>query len=325
MQEVASGPPAPAGGWSLPRGARIASALAGLGGALAIAGALLPWVSVTHGRKSEVLHGTSFSVGTLTLIAGIVLVLCTVVWLAVASMRARIVLAVVVVALSAAVAVAIGAGLGTKSFLNDAVAKSKHHQRNGQAAGSGTSGSNRPASVTGAAYLPNAPAGSSSSAATTILAAARSGGGLVAQADAAKARKNRKVTSTLAAGVFIALAGGVLALVGGLWLLLASSGTRAPAGPSGEPAGSGPPAPTEPPATEAATVSAAPIASQANAAQPDPAPSRPVAPAEAETTQLPPVPAGSVPEVPAAPAEPAAHETAQMNPVVDDDGPIREP
>jgi hypothetical protein len=326
MQEVTSGPAAPAGGWGATRGARIAAALAGLGGALAIAGALLPWVSVTHGKKSEVLHGTSFSVGTLTLIAGIVLVACAVVWLAVASLRARLVLAVVAVAASAAMAVAIGAGLGTKAFLNQGATKAKHHQRSGK----NHSGSNPTASATGAVYIPNRP-GQADAAGTPVLTAARASAGFVAQADAGKGKKNRKaVTSTLEAGVFISLAGGILGLIAGLWLLLASSGKRAAAGPSGEPAATGPPAPEAPSATETAVpvvpvvpvAPAGPIAADPAAMPPAPVPvpSGPAAPAEAETTQLPAVSPPAEPVGPVGPTEP----TVQMKPAVDDEAPSAE-
>ena len=315
MQDATSGGAAQTAGWAATRGARLAAMLAALGGGLAIAGALLPWVSVTRGKKTDVLHGTSFSIGTMTLIGGIVLVLCAVVWLAMASVRARVTFAVVAVAASAAIAIAIGAGLGTKAFLDQASTKAKHHQKSGKA---GKSGSNPSSSATGAVFIPDAQA-------VPVLTSAQPAGAFVAQAEAGKGKKNRKaVTSTLQAGVFIALAGGILGLIGGLWLLLAPSGRRAPAGPSGEPATTGPPGPAGPPASETLVAAPAGMASAGTI------PAEAIPPPEAETTQLPAM-STSTPDRPVGPlvdaTDPAAaptgptEPTVRMNPAVDDPDP----
>src|SRR6266550_4962786 len=124
--QTATSTGSPDTGWSASRRSRIAAIIGGLGGALAISGAVLSWVSVQAKKATTSVHGTTFTIGKLTLGCGIVLVLCAASWIAISSPRARAALAVGALAAGAAVAISIGTGMATKTFFDQAVSHVSH-------------------------------------------------------------------------------------------------------------------------------------------------------------------------------------------------------
>jgi hypothetical protein len=280
--------------WGPTKGSRLAAALTALGGGLAIAGALLPWVSVEHGKKVEMLRGTSFAIGTMTLIAGIALIVCAVVCVAVSSARARVAFAVVGVAAGAAILIAVGAGLGTKAFLDQASTHVKKHDKAGK---HGSNGASPSGSAIGAVFVPNPATGF---AAKPSLTSTKARTEAVPFAKKGK-KKNKAITSTLKPGVFISLGGGLLGLIGGVWLLLTPSGGRRRHDGQAAPAG-----------TEAAV----PPAPPAMAIPADPS---------AQTVGIPPPPRADMPAPPEAVTQslqPLSEQTARVQQVDAADSPV---
>ena len=72
--EATTAPIERSAGWNGSRRDRVLAILGALAGALAISGALLTWVTVEKRHQSTAFRGTSFGVGTLALVAGIVMV-----------------------------------------------------------------------------------------------------------------------------------------------------------------------------------------------------------------------------------------------------------
>jgi hypothetical protein len=213
-------------GWTGSRRDRVLAILGALAGALAVSGALLTWVTVQKRHQSTVLRGTSFGVGTLALVVGIVMVAAAVVWIVTSGPRIRAAAAVAIRAGGAAATITIGTGLATKGFFDQAAAKKAHHHK-----GVDTTPSPSGSGV-GAAYVPGNLGGST---ATATGAGTWSGGrnegqdasplqpgapAFQALADAGKKAGGKGTTSTLASGVFIALAGGILGMIVGIWALL---------------------------------------------------------------------------------------------------------
>jgi hypothetical protein len=262
-------------GWTGSRRDRMLAILGALAGALAVSGALLTWVTVQKRHQSTVFRGTSFGVGTLALAVGIVMVAAAVVWIVTSGPRIRAAAAVAILACGAAATISIGTGLATKGFFDQATAKKGHHHK-----GVGTTPSPSGSGV-GAAYVPGS-LGSETGTATgagTSSGVGNAGPGTssvqpgapVFQALAKGAGKKaggKGTTSTLAPGVFIALAGGVIGMIVGIWALL--GGRTRKQGPVPGVAAEGTPAPTmTPPAQDPAPSGVAPTPEYATAAPPD--------------------------------------------------------
>ena len=233
---------------------RVPLVLGALAGALAIAGSMITWVTVERGKLTTQLRGTEFGVGALTFACGIVIVIAIAAWALGSDTRLRAATAAIVLAAGAVVTIAIGSSLATRALFDQAApanAKQKHghHQKKG----GGEDANATPTSSATAVGVVHVPEGSGGTALSPGTEPRRS---FVALADAAAGGANRHarkkaVTSTLQPGVFIALAGGVLAMVAGLWGLLTgraagpASGGPTGAAAAGSSGGASPQAPSE--------------------------------------------------------------------------------
>jgi hypothetical protein len=192
-----------------------------LAGALAVSGSLLTWATV---GRSGAIHGTSYALGILTLVCGIVMLAGGVALILVSQPRTRTATALAIAAMGLTVVITIGTGLATGTLLDQAPGKAARHHRPGKispstsptavglahlvpgyqhAVGSGRADGSTPRSLP-RVVVPNA--------GTTFQALAKGG---------------RKGRVTLGPGPFIGLVGGLLGLVAGLWALLSSRANRA--------------------------------------------------------------------------------------------------
>jgi hypothetical protein len=276
-------------GWSVSRRDRVLAILGALAGALAVSGSLLTWVNVLRRRQSTAVRGTSFGIGTLALVVGVVMIVAAVVWIVTSGPRIRAAAAVAILAGGAAATIAIGTGLATTAFLDQAVSKHGHHQKDGGGTITGTS----PSGV-GAAYAPgstgsttgpwtvgsNGGKGTSSVQPSGPVFQALAGGGTQAG--------GRGTTSTLAPGVFIALAGGVIGMFVGIWSLLTGRSPKVTAAPVGTVVGA-PASPVQPPdePTQAYAPPATPLQPSGEPTQAYAAPAAPVPTAGEPTLIIP--------------------------------------
>ncbi len=232
---------------------RVPIILGAVAGALAIAGSMITWVTVERGKLTTQLRGTEFGVGVLTFACGVVIVIAIAAWALGSDSRLRAAMAAIVLAAGAVVTIAIGSSMATRALFDQAApadAKQKHGRHHQQKGGGQDTNATPTASATalGLAYRPDVTGG------TTPLPGMAHQRSFAELGDAAAGGGNRHarkkaITSTLQPGVFIALAGGVLAMVAGLWGLLAGRAAAPASGGSGDTATADPPGGprTEPP------------------------------------------------------------------------------
>jgi hypothetical protein len=231
------------------RATRWQALIAALAGALAISGALLTWATV--GRAGVTVHGTSYSLGILTLACGVVMLAGGIAWILVTQPRTRTATALAVAAMGLTVVITVGTGLATGSLLDQAPGKAvRQHSRSGR-----TPSTTSPTAV-GLAYLAPGAHGVTAGSLRNISGTPRTAQRIAGRKDGpdfhALAKRGRRPKGHVAIGpgAFIGLAGGLLGLIAGLWSLLGSRANRpvlVPAAPRRVVVGQGAANPGQPP------------------------------------------------------------------------------
>jgi hypothetical protein len=198
--------------------------LGALAGALAISGSLLTWASV--GRAGVAIRGTSYTLGILTLVSGVIMLAGSIAWILTSQTRVRTASALAVAALGLTVVVTVGTALATGSLLDQAPAKAARHHRPGKASPQPT-----PTAVGLANIALDAPSGTTGAAPDLtgrqpVRLRIAAGNDHPSFRPLAKSGRRGRQHATLGPGAFIGLVGGILGTIAGLWALLGKRGNR---------------------------------------------------------------------------------------------------